>query len=373
MVGFVFEADAEGVYRFHDLEWDTQTGDETYLPEQDLLGWQPTVSGLSLRNKVTIRSRDAQQRDIAVTINDDESIERYGARLFTLYEPTMRTAPLARQLARAILRDYSWVQTAGAGEVAGDVFLRPGAVVSVVESAAVFSRADQLYRIEGISATQTGQRFGDHTMAIELAGYRPRVPEAVTSLAATPIEEGTRLSWVDLDDARVTHYAAYQADSYGGDYALVGSTAHSPVTIGDLNSGQEYWFKVAGFTSDARRGDYAGPIPCIPTSGGPPTNVDDAYQPQSLTVARGIFFRRPELRWYPGSLGGEKGSLFNIYRTTNAPTGSWLNIGTQEKGDHTPMLWRDSTTIPTSVTLYYRVTYWNRSGFESKPSSWAAL
>ncbi|NIM22899.1 MAG: hypothetical protein GTO55_01205, partial [Armatimonadetes bacterium] len=104
MVGFVFEADAEGKYLFRNLDWQSQSGEETYIPEQDLLGWQPTVSGVNLRNKVMIRSRDARQRDIAVSISDEDSIARYGERLFTLYEPTMKTAPLARQLARAVLR-----------------------------------------------------------------------------------------------------------------------------------------------------------------------------------------------------------------------------------------------------------------------------
>jgi len=373
MVGFVFEADTEGRYVFRDLEWEAQSGDETYLPEQDLLGWQPTVSGLDLRNKVTIRSRDARQKDIAVTVVDEDSIERYGARLFTLYEPTMRTAPLARQLGRAILRDYSWVHPAGAGEVAGDVFLRPGDIVSVVESAAAFSRNEELYRIEAISGLQTGQRFGDHTMVLELRGYRPRVPDAVTSLTAAPLGGGVRLSWVNLEEARVSHYGAFMAESLGGVYSLVSSVAQSPAMISSLSNGEEYWFKVAAFTYDGRRGDFAGPINCTPSSGGAATLAEEAYRPRSLSAWMGAMFHRPEMRWYPGSLGSERGALFNIYRAEGSPTGTWRNVGTKDKGDQETLFWRDYGTIPASTSLYYRVTYWNKSGFESFPSSWAEV
>ena len=373
MVGFTFEADAQGKYLFRNLDWDRQSGEETYLPEQDLLGWQPTVSGLDLRNKVTVRSRDARQRDIAVTVSDEDSIARYGARLFTLYEPTMRTAPLARQLARSVLRDYSWVHPSGAGEVAGDVFLRPGEIVSVVESAAAYSRPDQLYRIEAITAQQTGQRFGDHTMVLELRGYRPRVPEAPTSLTTTGIDGGAELSWADLEDSQVSYYGAFQADSSGGVYASVASVAHSPTMLTGLTNGQEYWFKVAAFTYDGRRGDFAGPLNCTPSSGGTPTLAEEAYRPRSLTAWKGAYYDRPELRWYPGSLGWEKEALFNVYRSTTSPTGSWLNLASKQKRDADTLFWRDTQAVPPGETFYYRTTYWNKSGFESFPSSWAGV
>ncbi|GAF88933.1 unnamed protein product, partial [marine sediment metagenome] len=99
MVGWVFEADDDGICALHDLEWTTQTGEETYLADRDLLGWAPSVSGINLRNRIAVRSRDARSRDISVTVEDPESIARYGPRLFTIFEPTMRSAPLARQLA----------------------------------------------------------------------------------------------------------------------------------------------------------------------------------------------------------------------------------------------------------------------------------
>jgi len=373
MVGYVFEADAEGKYVLRELDWEAQSGEESYLPEQDLIGWEPTVSGLDLRNKVTIRSRDGHQKDIAVTMSDEDSIAQYGERLFTLYEPTMRTAPLARQLARAILRDYSWVHTSGAGEAAADVFLRPGDIVTVVESAAVYSRADQLYRIEAISAQQTGQRFGDYTMAMELTGYRPRVPEAVASLTATPREGGVELSWVDLEDSQTTYYGAYQAEASSGPFALVSSTAHSPTIIASLDSGQEYWFEVAAFTYDGRRGDLAGPICCTPTSSGTPVTEDDLYRPQSLTAWLGNYHDRPELRWYPGTLGGEQGALFNIYRAEDGPTGAWRNVGTRQKGSGASLFWRDNDLLLPEGTIYYRVTYWRKTGFESSPSSYASV
>jgi hypothetical protein len=373
MVGFVFEADGEGRLVLRGLDWDSQSGEETYVPEQDLLGWQPMVSGVDLRNKVMIRSRDARQKDIAVSAADEDSIERYGERLFTLYEPTMRTAPLARQLARAILRDYSWIHPSGAGEAAGDVFLRPGEVVSVVESAAAFSRPDDLYRIEAISGLQTGQRYGDHTMVLELRGYRPRVPEAVSSLTAIPMDGAVGLSWADLEDARVSHYGGFMAGSLGGIYLLVSSAARSPVVISSLANGVEFWFKVAGFTYDGRRGDFAGPINCTPASGGQAVLAEEAYRPCSLSIWVHPLFERPELRWYPGSLGWQRGALFNIYRVEGSPTGTWRNVGTRQKGDVELVRWRDYSTLPTSTTIYYRVTYWSVSGFESFPSSWASL
>jgi hypothetical protein len=135
----------------------------------------------------------------------------------------------------------------------------------------------------------------------------------------------------------------------------------------------KYWFEVAAFTYDGRRGDLAGRICCTPTSSGTPVTEDDLYQPQSLTAWLGNYHDRPELRWYPGTLGGEQGALFNIYRAEDGPTGAWRNVGTRQKGSGASLFWRDNDLMLPEGTIYYRVKYWRKTGFESSPSSYASV
>jgi len=73
MIGWVFEADDDGIYTLHDLDWVSQSGEETYLAGRDLLGWAPSVSGINLRNRIVVKSRDARNREISAKVEDTES------------------------------------------------------------------------------------------------------------------------------------------------------------------------------------------------------------------------------------------------------------------------------------------------------------
>jgi hypothetical protein len=375
MVGWSFEADEEGVYVLRDLEWSAQTGEETYLAGRELLGWAPSVSGINLRNRIAVKSRDARNREISVSVEDGQSIARYGPRLFTVFEPTMRTAGLARQLANSIRRDYSWVQPSGAGVVAGDVFMRPGRVVTVVHSGCTHSGPDQLYRVEAVVHRQTGHRYGAHTMGLELRGYRPRVPYGPGSLVAQPMQNAVQLTWSpDPDDPSVVGYRVFDALTMSGTYSQVASVAAPPALVTSLANGQTYWFKVAGWSQNEALGEFAGPVPCAPQSGGLPVQAEAAWQPQSLTatLVQVWGMQRPRLTWTPRQ-PAPANTCYNIYRS-QVSTGPFSMIATRTHPGTEPVMWIDYGTQRLEGDLYYEVTFYNPSeGFESWPSSLAQV
>jgi len=371
MIGWVFEADDEGVYTLRDLEWETQTGEETYVAGRDLLGWAPSASGINLRNRIVVKSRDARNRDIAVTVEDRQSIERYGPRLFTIFEPTMRTARLARQLANAIRRDNSWVQPTGAGIVAGDVFIRPGRVVTVVHSGCTHSGPEQLYRVEAVVSRQTGSGHGAHTMTLELRGYRHRVPSAPDSLVAQPMQEAVELDWsTETAEPTVTGYRVFKAGTMTGSYTEAASTGAPPSVVTGLTNGQTYWFKVAAWDRGDVLGELAGPVPCEPQSSGTPVQAEAAWQPQSLTANMIQIWgmQRPSLLWTPRLTAPPK-TCYNIYRS-QVSTGPFSMIATRTHPGSEPVIWIDYGTERLSGDLYYEVTFYDPGeGFESLPSS----
>jgi hypothetical protein len=373
MIGWSFEADDEGIHALHDLDWAVQTGEETYLAGRELFGWAPSISGINLRNRILVKSRDARNRDISVSIEDSQSIERYGPRLFTVFEPTMRTAGLARQLANSIRRDCSWVQPTGAGLTAADVLMRPGRVITVVESGCTHSGPDQLYRVEAVVHRQTGHRYGAHTMTLELRGYRPRVPSAPGSLVAQPMQNAVQLAWSpDPDDPSVVGYRVFDALTMTGTYSQVASVAAPPAIVTSLTNGQTYWFKVAGWSQNDALGEFAGPVPCAPQSGGTPVQAEAAWQPQSLTatVMQIWGMERPCLTWRPRQ-PGPPNTCYNVYRS-QVSTGPFSMIATRTHPGTEPVMWVDYGTQRLTGDLYYEVTFYNPSeGFESWPSSMA--
>jgi len=373
MIGWVFEADDEGVFTLHDLAREVQTAEHTYLAGRELFGWSPSVSGINLRNRIVVKSRDARNYDLRVQVEDPQSIARYGPRLFTLFEPTLRTAPLARRLANAIRHDYGWVQPAGAGVVAGDLFLRPGRIVTVVESGRTCTGPEQLYRVEAVVHRQTGHRHGHHTVSLELQGYRYRAPSAPGSLVATPLDSAVAVTWAGQpDEPTITGYRVFQALTMTGSYSQVASVAAPPATVSSLTNAQTYWFQVAGYTAGDVLGDFAGPVPCAPQSGGPAVLAEAAWQPQSLSAALTSIWgsQRPRLTWYP-RLPAPPHTCYNIYRS-QASSGPYSLIATRTQPGSDPVVWADYGAWFLHGDVYYEVTYYDPgSDFESWPSSWA--
>ena len=377
MIGWVFEADDEGVFTFRDLDGMTQTAEETYLADRDLLGWAPSISGINLRNRIVVKSRDARNQDISATVEDAESIARYGPRLFTLFEPVARTAKLARQLANAIRRDYSWVQPTGSGVVVGDAFMRPGRVVTVVESGCTRSGPDRLYRVEAVTHRQTGHRHGEHTMGLELRGYRSRAVSAPESLTATPMLNGVSLGWAEQpEEPAVAGYGVFRANSLGGSYTECATVGGPPAVVASLTNAQTYWFKVAAYTEGGILGEFAGPAPCAPSSGGQPTQAEEAWQPRSLSAQAFTIWgvHRPKLTWMPG-MAAPPTTCYNIYRS-QVSTGPFALAGTRTQPGSGPAGWVDYGAARMTGRVYYEVTYYDPgSDFESWASevAWVDL
>jgi hypothetical protein len=375
MIGWSFEADDDGVYTLRDLEWTTQTAEETYIADRDLLGWSPSVSGINLRNRIIVKSRDARSHDIAATVEDVESIARYGPRLFTVFEPAMRTGKLARQLANAIKRDYSWVQPTGSGVVIGDVFMRPGKVVTVVDSGSTHTGPDQLYRVEAVTHRQTGSGHGEHSMALELRGYRHRAPSAPESLSATPMQNAVSLNWAaQPEETSLIGYRVFKAQTMAGTYSQCASAAAPPAAVTSLTNAQTYWFKVAGYAAGDVLGELAGPVPCAPQSGGQSTLAEAAWQPQSLTAQLAMVWgvARPRLTWTP-RLPAPVGAGYNVYRS-GVSTGPFALIGTRTQAGSEAATWMDYGVTRVTGPVYYEVTYYEPgSGFESWASSAAEV
>jgi len=310
-------------------------------------------------------------------VEDADSIARYGVRLFSLFEPTMRTAPLARLLAQGILRDYAHVPRMGVAEVTGDARLWPGDVVTVVESGATASGNSQLYRVNALAHRITGSGCGDFTTVLELKGYRPRRPAAPDSLTATPLPAAVLLDWVAPFDLAITGYGAFVATLAGGIFSFAGSAATAPLTVGGLTSQQTHWFQVAAYTAAGVLGDRAGPVACVPTSTGtgPPIQAEEWFRPRSLQVTVVTVYaaiRRPRLTWYPGAAPPAGPADYNVYRAHQS-SGPYRLTATKTStvGPGSPITWIDYFAFAGSGGWrWYYVTYYDPSNdFESLPSS----
>ena len=208
-------------------------------------------------------------------------------------------------------------------------------------------------------------------MALELRGYRPRVPSAPDSLVAQPLEQAVRLEWSqELEDASVEGYRAFLAETEEGSYALVASVAAPPAVVEGLTNGQTYWFQVAACAQGEVLGERAGPVPCAPQSGGLPVQAEAAWQPQSLSAVLSSIWgvSRPMLRWYP-RLAGTARACYNIYRSQGS-SGPFALVGARTQPGTLAVMWMDYGTRLLHGDLYYEVTYYDgASGFESWPSS----
>jgi hypothetical protein len=376
MLGWVFEADESGIFRFCEPDPTRYVGEEIYLPELNLRDWRKNTTGKSLRNYVTVRFRDTRQILVTVEAKDANSIQRFGERRFVLEEPTIKDAVLARQLAGSILRDYGYVVNHGTGEIDGDPYLRPGQVITVVESATTASRSDQLYRITALENEfdMTPDQGLDWRIGLTLQGYRYRAPSLVQTFRAFPGSGSVRLEWGAAPEAYVAAYNAYISTavaSVGSLFADVNSL--SAIAYG-LTNGTQYWFRVAGHTAEGVEGDLAGPVGVTPQSGATgETDASSTWAITSLSAAR-VFatIRIVKLTWPRPTQGMPAGWCYNIFRSkTNTLSPAILATVPPRTS---PEVWFDqSNEIRWAPGVWwYRVAVFNpRDGFQGRPSPWA--
>jgi len=142
------------------------------------------------------------------------------------------------------------------------------------------------------------------------------------------------------------------------------------VTVMSLTNAQTYWFKVAGYTESDALGEFAGPVPCAPSSSGQSTQAEAVWQPQSLSAQLAMIWGmpRPKLTWLP-QMAAPAGSCYNIYRT-QVSTGPFALAATRTQPGSGPVSWIDYGTTRAAGRVYYEVTYYDpASGFESWPSA----
>ena len=208
-------------------------------------------------------------------------------------------------------------------------------------------------------------------MRLELRGYRHRTVTAPESLVAAPMQSAVALNWaLQPEEPTVTGYRLFKAPTVSGSYSQCGSTAAPPVTVMSLTNAQTYWYKVAGYTESDALGEFAGPVPCAPSSSGQSTQAEAVWQPRSLSAQLAMIWGmpRPKLTWLP-QMAAPAGSCYNIYRT-QVSTGPFALAATRTQPGSGPVSWIDYGTTRAAGRVYYEVTYYDpASGFESWPSA----
>jgi len=378
MIGWVFEADEAGIFRLYEPDYGRMTGEQVLIAEQNLRKWRKNTTGRTLRNVVVVRYRDTRDKTVAVEVRDANSVARFGERRFVIEEPSVQNGLVARQLAGAVLRDYGFVVNHGVGTVDGDPFLKPGQVVTVVESLRTASSCAQLYRVGAIESEIDQQERGgrDWTMRLTLRGYRYRAPSLVQSFRAQPQNQQATLRWAGNPEGYVSGYNAYISQAISDAGSLFADVDSLSVIAAGLTNQQTYYFRVAAHAADGVEGDASGPLAVVPTSaGGPETSVVSwwAVTSLSLTVVNSPW-RAVRLQW-PRCNAQEVITAYHVYRSyTNtlnpvliATRPKSFDIGTTE-------MWYDHTLdVRTGAAKwYYRVSGWRGySGQEGSPSPWA--
>ena len=370
VVGWEFIADAPGVYQLRALSREAASGEHVFRAGIELLDWMKGHSDLNLRNKVIVRNRSGHDSGVFASAQDAESIARYGERLFVVVEPSIRTATLARALARAILHDFSQVQRQGAGAIAATPLLEAGAVVAVHEPSATASTAAQLYRVDRIESWQIGSGHGDYRAIVRLRGFRPRLPEAPTGLTAVEGDSQVALSWDARPEPYVDHYRVTRALSPTGTETIVGEPASTAFTDTQVTNGTTYWYRVAAVTADTGIGDAAGPLAATPQATGGGTNDEGAVnQPTGLTVTLVDWFgmQVPRLAWQHPANSGRQLLLYVVERAT-VQAGPFTEIGAVHFAPSQTPFYIDRFVPDTTpgTTYYYRVALYDaRNGFRS--------
>jgi len=378
MIGWVFDADEYGLFRFYEPEYGRTTGERVFVADQDLREWKKNTTGRTLRNVVIVRYRDTRGKTVTVEARDANSVARFGERRFVIEEPSVRNGVVARQLAGAVLRDYGVVVNHGTGVVDGDPFARAGQVVTVVESLRTAASCAQLYRVGAVeSAIEQEEKGGrDWTMRLTLRGYRYRAPSLVQSLRGQPQNLQVTLNWAGNPEGYVTGYNAYISSSIGQVGSLFADVNSLSVIAGGLTNQQTYCFRVAAHAADGIEGDASGPLAVVPTSaGGPETSVVSwwAVTSLSLTVVNSPW-RVVRLRW-PKCNAQDVITGYHIYRSyTNTLNPVLITTKPKAWDIGTVETWYDeSWDVRTGAAKwFYRVAAWRgHTGQEGNRSPWA--
>jgi len=370
IVGWEFVADEQGVYRLRDLPREDATGEQVLRAGLELIDWVKGHSDLDLRNKVIVRNRSGTDSGVSASAADEVSIARYGERLFVIAEPSIRTATMARALARAVLHDYSQVQRTGAGEAPGTPLLSAGHILAVHEPLATAATSAQLYRVDRIESAQTGAGHGDYRATLRLRGFRPRLPEAPTGFSATEGDNLVALSWAARPEAYVVRYRVTRALTATGAETVLNEPAGTSYTDTTAVNGTTYWYRVAAVVLDGGIGDAAGPLRARPQAAGGGTNDEGTVEtPTGLTVALVNWFgiQVPKLAWQHPANSGRQVMTYVVERG-GAAGGPFAEVGAVTFPPSRALFYVDRR-VPVrtpGTSYYYRVLLFDaRSGFRS--------
>jgi fibronectin type 3 domain-containing protein len=85
----------------------------------------------------------------------------------------------------------------------------------------------------------------------------PEEPPVPTGLKISHLLSGIELEWQIPDTAAVDYFNVYYTDSDEGDYLLWDTTSAFTLTIATLNSGQEYFFRIAAVSTEGAESNFS--------------------------------------------------------------------------------------------------------------------
>jgi len=391
MIGWTFEYWPEdNKYHFYEPEYQRTTGEEVLVSGKTVRDWTKTVTSKDMRNRVTVRFRTPLATNPTdVTRSDSDSIARYGLRHMIVEEPTIRGREQAWMLATAVLRDYSQIARHGEAVMDGDPYLKPGQVVTAIETWATASVKEHLYRIRTITdeITQSDEEGLDWKQTVGLESFRFLPPMAVSSLYAVASSGSAVVYWKASQEPNVIGYYAYIANTTTAVGSRFADVATLAATASPLSNGTMYWFRVAAYCEGPIEGALAGPVGVTPQSGPaqPPVYADEQWQPRSLsatviTSVAGTSTRVVKLLWYnpPQTLSNHyqyllQRSIVNTLAPVDLGTKPVGGAGGSGYGPGAGQLYYDyDAAVQSGGLLYYRVSLYSKTeGWQSMFSNWA--
>ena len=195
----------------------------------------------------------------------------------------------------------------------------------------------------------------------ELAGpdegwNAPPPPNAPSNVEATDGAYAGKIqvSWdAPAEGPSPDGYRVYRADSEGGTYTEIDTSAASPYDDTTVPDFATYWYKVSAYNVSGES-ELAGPDSGYRAAGpqppDPPTNLD---------ATDGVFPDKIQLTWDPPGAGPVPDG-HNIYRS-DSEDGTYIQIDTCSTSPY------DDMSVPDYETYWYKVTAYNVDG-ESEPA-----